>query len=56
MTKQEQDLILSLTELETAIARLTYYEDQESYYEDIENALAAFKTKFYHILLEKEEE
>lgn len=55
MTKQEQDLILSLTGLETAIARMTYYEDQTDQYEDIENALADFKFKFYNILLEKEE-
>ena len=54
MTKQEQDLVLALTKLETAIARMTFYEDQEGFYQDIEESLSEFKFKFYNILLEQE--
>jgi hypothetical protein len=55
MTKHEQELILSFTELEKAVAKLSYYEDQEDDMQEIYNTLAGFKSKFYGILLEKEE-
>lgn len=55
MTKNEQDLILALTKAETAIARMTCCDGQESLLEDIDKSFAALKFKLYNILLEKEE-
>lgn len=55
MTKQEQELVLAFTELEKAIARLDYYEDQTDQVDNIDSALGEFKSKFYSILLEKDE-
>lgn len=55
MTQQEQTLILAFTELEKSISRLDYYEDQTSQVDDIDTALAEFKSKFYSILLDKDE-
>jgi hypothetical protein len=56
MTKQEQELVWAFTELEKAIARLDYYEDQTDHVDDINTTLSEFKSKFYSILLEKDEE
>lgn len=47
MTKQEHELILAFTELEKAVARLDYIDE-------IDTALSEFKSKFYGILLEKD--
>lgn len=55
MTKQEQALVLAFTELEKAVNRLDYYEDQNQQVGDIDTALAEFKDKFYSILLDKDE-
>ncbi len=54
MTKQEQDLVWAFTELEKAIARLDYYEDQIDQVDNIDTALSEFKSKFYGILLERD--
>lgn len=56
MTKKEIKLVQTFTNLETAWAKMEYYEDQEDQYNDIDKAIKTLKEVFYSILLEDSDE
>lgn len=56
MTKKELDLVQAFTAVETAWARIEYYNDQESVINEIDDALKEFKTLFYDLITEEETE